>query len=67
VSGDESHFGHAYGTMLWHHLQSVRKEDEPLRKRIFDAIEVMRELEPEAVAAWEQRFPPHLSSKGNKE
>jgi hypothetical protein len=58
MADEISHFGHAYGTMLWHHMQALRKGDEPLRERIFQAIEVMREVEPETVAKWEAQFPP---------
>lgn len=62
-----SHFGHAYGQMLWHHMQALRKDDEPLRKRIFDAIEVMREVEPETTAAWEAQFPtPPQNTPSNR-
>lgn len=54
---DES-FGEAYRIMLWHHMQALRRKDEPLRERLFQAIEAMREVESAAVASWEARLPP---------
>ena len=51
------HFYHAYGSLLRRHTNALREDDEDLRARIFDAIELWRELYPESVDRFERDYP----------
>lgn len=51
---DGGEIGRTYGHMLWHHMHAMRQKNEPKRKRLFDAIEVMCEAFPAGTTAWEQ-------------
>ena len=47
-----------YRRLLWHHMDALRKGDEAKRARIFAASEVMVELWPDEIKAWEDQLPP---------
>jgi hypothetical protein len=51
----------AYGNLIVRHHQAARAGDEPLRLRIYAALELFAELWPEEANAWEGLFgsPEH--------
>lgn len=54
-----------YGNLLVEHLNAARANNEALRERIYQAIEVMRELWPVETKAWEDMFR-HAEGGGGK-
>lgn len=50
-------FNEVYSTLLWEHMEAMRRGNEPLRERIFQAAETLREIWPHRVAAYEIQFP----------
>jgi hypothetical protein len=55
--------GNVYGLLLWHHMDAARKANEPLRERVFQAIETLREVWPVETQAWEDQFPPRSPAR----
>lgn len=45
-----------YGDLIRKHMHAAVGRNDGLRKRIFEAIELMRELYPEETKRWDDRY-----------